>query len=216
MTPPAASRSCGARFSVATSVWSCVLPVGHAGLHRNRASGMADVEWEGDPCFGAPDDEIIQLTDADRAAKRGKMHGTLLTGEEAERVRRMLDEPAAAAMTDGLGRDWLDQGLDTLLLAIGAKGENGHMLPGPARLLLENEIRSRLSTIERDAARMRERERELRFAGGQLANVAFNLAQNGVLDERTRETLDACRKLWDSTTEKHSAALEMLASQAQS
>jgi hypothetical protein len=43
--------------------------------------------------------ERIPLTDADRAAKRGKMHGTELTGEEAERVRRMLDgnEPSEAA-----------------------------------------------------------------------------------------------------------------------
>jgi hypothetical protein len=46
--------------------------------------------------------------------------------------------------TDALGRDWLDQAIDTLILAIGAKGERGHILPGPARLALEHEVRSRL------------------------------------------------------------------------
>jgi hypothetical protein len=58
--------------------------------------------------------------------------------------------PAVAGL-DALGRDWLDQAIDTLILAIGAKGEHGHILPGPARVLLENDVRSRLASQERDA-----------------------------------------------------------------
>jgi hypothetical protein len=46
--------------------------------------------------------------------------------------------------TDALGRDWLDQAIDTLILSIGAKGERGHPLPGIARLKLEHEVRYRL------------------------------------------------------------------------
>lgn len=54
---------------------------------------------------------------------------------------------------------------------------------------------------ERDAAR--ERERELQQFGGQLSNVAFNLAQRDALEPSVRETLDTCRRLWDATVEKH-------------
>lgn len=79
-----------------------------------------------------------------------------------------------------------------------------------ARIAVEFAIWSALDALtaehEASARDAEQRERELRFAGGQLANAAFNLAQNGVLDARTRETLDHCRRVWDQMTEKHVAA----------
>lgn len=43
--------------------------------------------------------QLIPLTDADRAAKRGKMQGRELVGAEADAVRRMLDGTGALPMS---------------------------------------------------------------------------------------------------------------------
>lgn len=53
--------------------------------------------------------------------------------------------------------------------------------------------------------------RDLRFAGGLLANCAFNLSQSAypVDWERSRRTLSDCRVAWDGVVEKHVAAREV-------
>jgi hypothetical protein len=68
-------------------------------------------------------------------------------------------------------------------------------------------VANTLASLQRDAERMREALTDLRFVGGQLANCAFNLAQDEALRSSMRETLDTCRKQWDALTEKHVAAL---------
>ena len=52
-------------------------------------------------------------------------------------------------------------------------------------------------------AEMRERERQLRAAGGQLANCAFNLAQKSTLTDADLRSLDECRRQWDAVIERY-------------
>lgn len=66
--------------------------------------------------------------------------------------------------------------------------------------------RETIGSLRRKLAAAAERERELRTAGGMLANIAFNLAQNGRLTGDVRRSLDETRKHWDAIAEKHFAA----------
>lgn len=63
-------------------------------------------------------------------------------------------------------------------------------------------------------AEMRVRERQLRAAGGQLANCAFNLAQKSTLTEADRKSLDECRRQWDEIVAAQYAVAHALAREA--
>lgn len=67
---------------------------------------------------------------------------------------------------------------------------------------LQNQRDAARALIKRDRTLAPTRETapalsDLKHAGDMLANCAFNLAQDGALSERARETLTQCRKAWD-------------------
>lgn len=63
--------------------------------------------------------------------------------------------------------------------------------------------RDTIGSLRRKLAAAEERERELRLAGGMLANVAFNLAQGDRFDADARRSLSETREHWDAIVEKH-------------
>jgi hypothetical protein len=123
--------------------------------------------------------------------------------EMLREVRRLRTPLAAPAPESGAPTADIVALVDAYRSALIRREANCTVETSRAAVAAAEALLASLAALTERATRAEERERELRGIGGQLANCAFNLAQNKELPIRTRDSLDECRKLWDALCEQH-------------
>ena len=71
----------------------------------------------------------------------------------------------------------------------------------------EQRVAGRVLSLLEEITEVRDRARELRYAGALLSNFAYNLEQRPTLDAHAIALLRECRLKWDRTTESAAPAL---------